>query len=66
MPETNGNGNSNGENKSLFERIAEAPSIPKEAKGKIARLEYEFARAEYEQCMFSPYPFFSLFAIFFF
>ncbi|KAL2000246.1 hypothetical protein VTN02DRAFT_3371 [Thermoascus thermophilus] len=41
MPETNG--------KSLVECIAEAPSVPKEAKGKIARLEYEFARAEYEQ-----------------
>lgn len=47
----NGSSNSN-EGKSLFERIEEAPSIPKEAARKIAQLEREFVRAEVEQSMY--------------
>ncbi|KAL2220333.1 nucleosome assembly protein-domain-containing protein [Thermoascus aurantiacus ATCC 26904] len=48
---TKANGKADGENgnKSLLERV-EAPSdLPKETRSKIARLEYEFARAEFEQ-----------------
>lgn len=64
---TKANGKADGENgnKSLLERV-EAPSdLPKETRSKIARLEYEFARAEFEQCMFSPFlfPFFSCFYV---
>lgn len=65
---TKANGKADGENgnKSLLERV-EAPSdLPKETRSKIARLEYEFARAEFEQCMFSPFlfPFFLVFMLF--
>lgn len=39
---------SNGEDKSLLERV-EFPIIPVEAQGKIARLQEEFIRAEVQQ-----------------